>query len=148
MTVNATDTMVRHAKTLYNHLKEKARDEEVQGGTLKVFRGSLTHEYDELGISRSYYTPIVTFMRENECVSFIQRGSRSAESIIVLHREPSADGMTLPALTGRAHGAKVEARIKALEKSTGGINIVKAIHDMDKRLKKLESRKGGRASGT
>ena len=108
----------------------------------------MTHVYDTLGISRSYYTPIVTFLRENDCVTFIQRGSRSAESVIVLHREPTVDGMTMPTLTGRGQAAKVEARLVQLEKSTGGINIAKALADHEKRLKRLESRKGGRVSGT
>jgi hypothetical protein len=144
VTVKATDTLIRHAKSLYNALQEKAEPEEVQGGTLTVFRGSVTHLYDELGISRSYYTPIITFLRENDCVSFLRRGSRSVESVVVLHREPSAEGMSLPPLTGRSHGAKVEARLKQLEISTGGINIAKALSDHEKRLKRLESRSKGR----
>ena len=144
MTINTTETLIRHAKALYNALEEKAQPEEVQGGTLNVFRGSLTHVYDELGISRSYYTPIVTLMRENEYVSFLQKGSRSVESVIVLHREPTAEGMSLPPLTGRSHGAKVEARLKTLEDSTGGIHIAKALADHERRLKKLESRTKGR----
>jgi hypothetical protein len=150
MTIKVTETLMRHSQALYHALNELAKPEQVQGVMLTVFRGQMTHVFDSLNISRSYYTPIRTLLVENDCILIVQRGSRSVESIIVLQQEPSPEGMTMPPLTGRSHAAKVSARLDNLEERLGGLDIVKAFDNHEKRLKALEGKGrggGGRVRG-
>lgn len=139
-----TENLADHTKNLYEGLYEYSHDEEIDGQPYNVFRGSIVDIYTRLGISRSYYSQIVAYLSENGCISYLQKGGRSVESVIILHHPPTFEGIELEPLTGRGRHDRLEARVKVLEDRLGGLDYVKIFTELNRRLTKLERKPHGK----
>jgi hypothetical protein len=140
MEVNKPVPVTERATMLYDHLDSKAVDED--GG--RFFRGSIVAAYDELGISHSHYSTVQRLLVVSGAMELIQRGARGIESVYLLHGRPDPDKLRKLSLTKPDNRATValEQRVADIQRQIGGLDIVQALADLEKRLGELESTNG------
>lgn len=140
-----TDTFVQHCITMYTALDDRAYMKDLDsGGQARIFVGSYNEAFESTGISRTYYSGIRNALERHNAIQILQRGARSVDTVIALHGLPDKwdidgwnDGQD-KRLTKRADYAMLEARIEELEKSLGGIDVVAALAEFEKRVVNLE----------
>jgi len=135
-------------RDLYRYLLERAEPESVMGQDLPVFRGSLTKAYESTNGSGKYYSLVWDYLKNYGCLTVLQKGSRGVESVVVLHHEPDEntfEQMRSAGLTPAGADARMEARLTAVERNIGGMDIVEAFSNFERRLQALEGR-GGKKS--
>lgn len=144
MVMAMTKAAAEYAKKFHALLTERAELNEY--GEL-VFHGSLTKLYDELGASTTYYTPIRSALIETQSIEITKQGAGKQLSEVTvkeLSEKISPDPLT-PAPDAATLTAGVERRLLRLEawrETTGGLNIVEALRNMELRLSKLEAHVG------
>jgi len=140
------------AKQFYELLLERAKEELVGDTSALVFRGKLTEIYDTMGISGVYYTRIRKIFRKYDCVTYVERGTKAYDSVVVLnHPPPAPEILTEDDLTDREGDATLKAVAERLDEAEavteklenwynglGGLNIVEAFRNFERRLTKLE----------
>lgn len=137
--------IVRHTATFYDLLDQDAVTEQVDGSALRIFRGKVTRVYRESGIPQSYYSDVFKQLEMQGCITFLQRGSKSVSSVIVLHQPPSAEGYVPPRkpdLTDAERYANVREDVEGLKTLVGGINIAEALKTIETRIDQLEQQQG------
>lgn len=145
-----------YAHKFYDALVELATPELIPGegidSEVLVFRGKLMDVFQSLGLSATYYSRIRRIFIKYDCVTYLQRGTRSYDSVLVLHRPPpTAENISAADLTDDPSGGTMSAmaeRLDELERevsiltqwreSLGGLNILEALRDIEKRLPKRE----------
>lgn len=140
-----TETFIQHCITMYNALNDRARTQDLESGVkARIFAGSYSEVWESTGISRTYYTSIRNALERHDAIQILQRGGRGADTVIVLNDLPKRwdvsgwlDG-TDKDLTPRPDYAMLEARVEALEKLLGGINVVVALAEFESRVVNLE----------
>jgi len=137
----AEKAIVGHTNTMYYALRDRATQE----GEHLIFRGKVTKVFGETGISNGYYSEVFRQLEGQGCILYLQRGSKSTESVIALQHPPEA-AETLPAapspLTDAERYANVWEDVRALKTLVGGLNIVEALKTIEDRLEELERRLG------
>lgn len=151
-----------YAKQFYEMLEKRATLELIdneEGTETLVFRGKLMEVFTSLGISSMYYTRIRKIFIKYDCVTYLQRGSRAYDSVLILNHPPpenlTAEDLThvpgpdtLTALAERV--ASLENTAKGLEnwrEGTGGINIVELARNFEGRIAALEVKLTGDVNG-
>lgn len=134
-----------HARNLYELLDEKATMENVDGLAVKVFRGPLTERYKAAHISKAYYSKIIRLLEDSGAISFLQKGARFQQSVILLNGEPDLDKLaelSPQPLTGATSSAMVqlEQRVENLEKRLEGLDLVSLLKNYEERLSALEQK--------
>lgn len=145
-----------YAHKFYDALVELAQSELIPGegidSEVLVFRGKLMDVFQSLGLSATYYSRIRRIFIKYDCVTYLQRGTKSYDSVLVLnHAPPTAQEISPADLTDDPSGATMAAmadRLEDLERevsiltqwreSLGGLNILEALRDIEKRLPKRE----------
>lgn len=133
--------IVRHTLTMYEALNEASNEEKLPGGSLRIFRGKVTDVFRSTGIGQSYYSEIFRQLNLQNCVTFLQRGSKSVESVVILHGAPTSEGYRPPQtspLTDPERYANLSEDVEALKILVGGVHIAEALIEVEKRFKKLE----------
>lgn len=138
-----------YATGFYDALVRNAENREVDGATIRVYEGKVTSLFQTLGISQGYYTPIMSVLRELGSVTQLQRGGKGQPSIVAIHRPPDRtdfEGLPEKPLTPNADVAILQDRLSAVERLIGGMDIVGAFVELERRLKVLEASaaKGGK----
>lgn len=115
-----------------------------------VYRGKITELWRELGISHPYYTKIRKIFMHHNCVTYLQRGTRAYDTVLILNHPPPPVGsvdFTIGDLTDDADSAslkEVAQTVRALqqwrETTAGGLNIGEALREQEKRLAGLQAR--------
>ena len=128
---------------LYDHLDANAVEED----DVRIFRGSIVKAYDDLGISHSHYSNVQKMLVESGAIEMLQRGARGIESVYQLNGRPSPEKLRKSPLTKTNSRATValEQRIADIQRQIGGLDIVAALADLEKRLGKLEKTHGEKA---
>lgn len=139
-------TIGKHCQTVYSLLAKQAKSEQFADELQLVFRGSYTKVFSESGISNSYYRIVKRIMTELGSITEVRRGSRNVESIILLHGPPKvedADIIALKDLTPAQKGATLlEQRVKDIEANIGGLDIKKALADIQRQINTLKGSNG------
>jgi len=130
-----TETIAAHIIAVWQAMHEESTVEE----DYRVYTGKLSELVKGLGISGTYYTPIFRTMYDLEFAALLDRGGRNKPSTVALLSEP-----TLNNLKGLTTGSSTPivslvTRLDTLEKSIGGMHIVGALEEIEKRLEALES---------
>ena len=122
---------------LYDYLDSKAVEEEGE----RLFRGSIVAAYDELKISHSHYSNVQKLLVNSGAIELIQRGARGIQSVYQLHGRPDSEELRNVHLTkpGRLDTVALEQRVADIQRQIGGLDIVAALADLEKRLGVLES---------
>lgn len=136
------DTLFKHSEALYREMSERAKKEEIRGVKVNAFRGSITSLYRELGFSYTYYGDIRRALERSGCITLVQRGTSTQDSIIVLHRAPDRQAWQSESedLTAPLHDAMLRQEIDDIKSQLGGINIVDAFTDVERRLNELDAK--------
>jgi hypothetical protein len=129
-----TETQARHCMSVWHYLNDHSDDQ-------KRYLGKLTDVFEELNISRTYYTPIWRVLEQGGYVSKVQRGGGGNPSAIVVHTKPSLDALLLTDIPEESSVPLVR-RVEHLESATGGIDIPAVLASMELRLKIIEAAVG------
>lgn len=128
---------------LYGKLLDHSNKESINGEELIVFRGSMMAVADQLGMSRTNYAKAIRLLKANECLQVVEKGTRGYESVVVLHRPPTAeDAIDRGTLTNPNQPARLSRRTDAVERLLGGVDVVRALSDIEQRLTAIESQLG------
>lgn len=138
-----TETLSSHIIAVYHAMEEDSVEE---NGT-RFWRGSLTQLVRELGVSMTYYAAVFGVLYDNGFCALVDRGGRSKPSTIALLQEPTKSLLTPLTWEGPATRLSLVTRIEALESSTGGMYVVGALEEIEKRLKAIESKLKGKSNG-
>lgn len=130
----------------YDTLKKLARQENIDGAKLPVFRGSLMQVWRDVSPSQSYWTPVMTFLRDYGYISLLQRGSRGRESVVVFHKRPQRAEISQLDLTEQGEAATIREELRDIQKRLGGLDIVEALRNVEERLQVLEGEANGKAT--
>lgn len=140
-----------HLDKYYKELDSLAHDEDQEEGhTLRLFRGSVVRVYRSLGIPQSYYSKVRNGLITMGCITILQQGARGTESVVVLHHEPDADEYKLfvrnARLTPRLDGAILAERVDDLTRLLGGVNVPEALASQQQEINELkkEVRRSGK----
>jgi len=135
-------TVYSHSLKFYDALIDHSRLEVLSGGlNLQVFRGSLTDVYNGLGIPKAYYSETIGVLKKHLCIEVIQRGSRTTESVVVLHRPPERMFFVRTGeddLTDAEDFAKLVTEFEKFRETLGGVNIAEALVAIDRRFTEVE----------
>jgi len=135
--------IVKHMEKMYAALLAESNEEIIESKVLNVYRGRISHLFSQQGIGAGYYSDIFKALEAMGSISYIQRGSRGVESVIVCHYPPDPDAYEArpkPDLTGAEEFANLMETVKLTEKLVGGIDIGRVMVDFERRLKALESK--------
>lgn len=135
-------TLFKHSESLYQELEKSAKHEKIKGVKVNAFRGSITQIYRDLGLSYTYYGDIRNALERSGCIAVLQRGTSTQESIIVLHHAPDRAAWQEASedLTAPLEDAMLQQQIGDIKSQLGGINIVEAFTDVERRLEQLDER--------
>lgn len=111
-----------------------------------VFRGRIGDIFTEAGVSKTYYSAVRKILVDCGAMTMIYRGTIHAPSVLVLNPDtPPPDDPSLivksdddPLTTAERFGI-LEKRVEILERSHGGINILEAFKNMERRLGDIEA---------
>lgn len=136
-------TLLRYCQTLYDVLEKDAK--KVDGYDL-VWEGKLIAVFGNLGISNSHYSKVMSTMYEIGSIEMIRRGARGVQTLIALHARPSLEHVHKATshdrgLTPSSESAKLERRVKELERRLEGIDVRLMLGNHEERVRKLEGRK-------
>lgn len=140
-----TETFVQHCESLFNALVDRSRIQELESGEkVRIFAGRYSEVWRATGISQTYYKPVRNALERHGAILILQKGSRSADTVIVLRELPKEDEWQIDGwadgsdLTKPDQSATLMAEVEEIKKLLGGINIVAALAEMEKRLEAVE----------
>lgn len=140
------NTDYKYTLEFYRLLESNAERELIDDIELMVFRGALTKLFKGLGVSQSYYSKVMDALKDLGSITVLKRGARGVDSIVAVHSEPIEIDFLMRGsnrLTSSPQAARLSERVADLEKRLGGMSIVDAIDNLDRRLKALERNTGG-----
>lgn len=133
--------IVRHTLTVYNALKDRAKEE----GNDLIFRGKVTEVFASTGVSQGYYSDVFKQLEGQECILYLQKGSRSTDSVILISHPPTPEAhreRPKSDLTNPERYANLQEDVEALKTLVGGVSLVDALITIESRLKALEESQG------
>lgn len=133
-----TDTLATHILAVYKAMQEDSIEQEGH----RVYVGKLSKLVSDLAISSTWYSPIFRTLYDGGYAALEDRGGRNKPSTVVLMRSPTKD--ELLGLTNREPGPILSTmkRLEAIEHSLGGMYVVGALKEVERRLKALEQKDG------
>jgi hypothetical protein len=115
--------------------------DEVDNLSIRVWRGSIVDAYKSLGVSQTFYTPVMNTLKDLGCITVLSSGRRASPSVLALHHAPDETEYLFYSesrLKNSPESAKLRGRLEMLEKRIGGINIVDTLVELEKRVARLE----------
>ena len=140
MSMKLTDTVATHIVAVWHAMYEESTVEE----DYRIYTGKLSKLVADLGISGTYYSPVFRALYELEFAALLDRGGRNKPSTVALLTEPTLNNLKGLTVASQAPILSLSVRLDSLEKSIGGMHIVGAFQEIEKRLEALEAtrRKG------
>jgi hypothetical protein len=136
-----TPTLAKHIIAVY----EAMEVESVKIEKNQLYIGSLSVLVRSIA-SSTYYAPITRALYDGGYAALIDRGGRSKPSTLVLLRKPKEDELMALTMEREPPIVSVLNRLAVLETSVGGMNVIKALSEVDRRLQLVE-RTGVEQSG-
>ena len=150
------DAIWRHANTVYDAMKKDSKRVTVNGRRAQMWEGFATHLFSELQIPIPYYGKVLNVLKDMGCVTLARRGARSIESQWILYGKPTeAAYMKIRdkhAGSGNSKSRKsqavlaLEQQLADLKASLGGIDIPKALTDLQTQIDELKPKARKKAS--
>lgn len=145
-----TTTFIGHCETVYRALDERATIKIIgePPEEAKVFVGKVVEVFRSLGISQTYYGPVFKTLEEVGAILRIQQGGRNVDTVIQIKQLPTVwpenlgwKGRTVEdqPLTDDSTFAMLLSDVQALKDSTGGLNVVLALAELEQRIEALET---------
>src|SRR5262245_49593440 len=104
----------------------------------RVYIGSLSTLVRSIA-SSTYYAPITRALYDGGYAALMDRGGRSKPSTLILLREPQVDELMALTIQPLSPIVSLVNRIESLESSIGGMNVIRALGEIDRRLQVIES---------
>lgn len=140
-----TETFIQHCITLYEALADRSSIKELDsGGKARVFAGRYSEVWQSTGLSQTYYKPVREALERHNAILILQKGSRNADTVIVLRDLPKEHEWQIngwrdgSGLTSPSEYDTLRAELDEIKKSQGGINVVAALEQFEKRVVALE----------
>jgi len=133
-----TDKIFEVATDFYDELFKLSEQEDIDGQTFNVYRGSMSPVWKRVSNSQSYYVPVMSLLRDRGYMSVLQRGTRGRPTVIAFHARPQREEIDELTLTGASTLATMQAEIESVVERLGGMDIVKAFENHERRILKLE----------
>jgi hypothetical protein len=139
-------TLLVNLQRFYDALHDAATTDD-QG--VVVFRGHVTKVFLELRppLPQPYYAKLRRYLLATECIVQVSRGARYSDSVWHLIQRPTedlirdADPDSLVADTSTDTAIKlVQSRVKDIGEQLGGMNVVRAIGELQGQLNALDER--------
>ena len=142
-----TDTFIQHCETLYHALLDRSTPKDIEGGEKKVpvFAGKYSEVWQSTGISQTYYKPVREALERHNAILILQKGSRNADTVIVLRGLPKSGDWQIDGwrdgsgLTNPTESDTLSPDVEEIKKQLGGINVVSALAEFEKRVVALEA---------
>lgn len=171
-----TPAVVKYADQFYQGLLDRSRtvtvDEKIvtkamdrdlaklginTGDTITIFEGKLSDLYNDLKLSGTYYSRIRKLLIRYDCITYLVRGTKTYDSILVLNKPlpplenilpedltPAPGDATLQAVEERVSGLEHQlAALGAWRETLGGLSI-EILRNIEHRLSQLEKQTGGK----
>jgi hypothetical protein len=142
--------LAKHSIRFCELLEERGKREKINDHHLKVFRGSITKLWNEVGASNAYYSQVKRSLEDMSCIVILQRGSVNVDSVVAVLRTPSPDEFAPQDLTKAEQPASLRQELESVKRNIGGINIPDALQEIVERLEILEReviQSNGKAQG-
>jgi hypothetical protein len=133
MQTHISPRLAQHIISVYERME--AESVKVEGNQLYI--GSLSILVRSIA-SSTYYSDITRALYDGGYAALLDRGGRSKPSTLVLLRKPKEDELMALTMEAEAPIMSVMNRLAVLETSVGGMNVVKALSDVDRRLQLVE----------
>lgn len=133
MQTHMTPTLAKHIITVY----EAMEVESVKVENNQLYIGSLSILVRSIA-SSTYYAPITRALYDGGYAALLDRGGRSKPSTLVLLRKPKEDELMSLTMEAESPIVSLMNRLTVLETSVGGMNVVKALSEVDRRLQLVE----------
>jgi hypothetical protein len=140
--VEGQGRLVEYTIQFYKLLRKKAKTDRATGEV--VFEGKVSSLYDELGISRAYYSKMMEVLQEIGGIEYLVRGTRHYKTRIRIHDEPTIEqieayrDLTRKPSSGKVTSRSLDNRVTQLERRLGSLDVPSAIANLESRLKALE----------
>jgi hypothetical protein len=124
-------------------MADNAEERTVEGVTISVWEGSLTATCASLGIPKGTERRVTRSLEDMMCIEVLRRGVVNYPTMIALLRPPTEElwgDRSEPGLTSKRAFATLSQEVENLKRQMGGLNIVEAFDNHEKRLRKLESK--------
>lgn len=139
-----TETFIKHCVKFYNTLDDRATDKEVNGRIVRIFAGSYTEAWKASGVAQTYYSPVRKALERHEAIVVLQRGTNQADTVIHLRGLPDewdvAGWRNDSRLTSAGIAATILADVQEIKSKLGGINILEALQEVERRLNELDEK--------
>lgn len=130
-------TLAGHIISVYDAMEAEAVDVDDN----RLFIGSLSSLVRSIA-SSTYYADITRALYDGGYAALLDRGGRSKPSTLLLLRRPQEDELMVLTLEPGPPILSVVNRLDQLESSLGGMSVVKALSDVDRRLQLIEAKVG------
>jgi hypothetical protein len=130
--------LAKHALKFYELLDERGKREKIGEHHLRIYRGSITKLWNEVGASNAYYSKVMRSLEDMSSISILQRGSVGVESVIAVLRKPSPDEFAPQDLTRPESPAMLRQELESVKRNIGGIDIPEAFRVLSDRVAILE----------
>lgn len=131
--------------TMYDALFNASKEESVGNQPVRIYRGQISKLFSATGIGAGYYSEVFRQLESQGCITYLQRGSKNVDTVIVLHFPPDPEHDIPPAkspLTSAEESANLFESVEMLKELVGGIDIAEALVELDRRVRSLEAKAG------
>lgn len=138
--------LAAHCASLYSRLEQAALTDKTTGDL--IWRGKIIDAALSIGIPIGSYARVVNALRTLGCIDQIERGFRNRPSVYHLVYPPTPEVWAVHApertedLTSAPSldilAGQLEDVRQQLETQLGGLNIVEALRELERRIKNLE----------
>jgi len=142
MTETKQPKLLSYCSILYARFLSESITESVEGLEVRVWRGKLTKTATAVGIPDGVYKRVVDQLITLKCIDQLQQGRRGSNpTTIILLRPPTADvwddEIRARDLTRSLTPAILSRRLDDLERQLKGVDIVKALGELQKQIDEL-----------
>ena len=137
-----------HVLRVYDAMAEQAKEVAIEDdgqstyfeSPATMYEGFTSHLFQELGIAVPNYGPVLDLLREMGCITQERRGGGPSPSVWRLWKRPTLEDFERAHVTVPRVEAKVrkqqheEQRITDIQKQLGGIDIPRAIADLQNQI--------------
>lgn len=132
-----------YCSALYNIMDKDAVAVTLSDSTeVRVWRGLITETAASVGAGEGVYSRVIDRLTILGCIAVLDRGRRNNPSTVALHFPPTAEVWARKNLdsdlTNRPSPAMMQAELRDIRGQLGGLNVIKALSNLDQRLTEVE----------
>lgn len=143
MAKKITETVANHIIAVYKAMKEDS----VERDNYHVYVGRLSDLVAGLSISSTWYSRIFRALYDGGYAVLEDRGGRNKPSTVILLREPTVKELLALTISDQDPIMSTVKRLENIERSLGGVYVVGALREVERRLAAVEKALAARSKG-